>query len=240
VAASILLLSLGIAAGALTTLAGMGGGLLLLLGLSLVWDPAAALAASSPALLIGNLHRVWVFRQKIDWALARAFAIGAVPGALVGSLIAVSVPALYVSLLMALMTALSILRAIGKLRFHAPKGAIAPAGLVIGGLTGSSGGAAILTAPLFLSSGLVGESYVATTAISAVAMHLGRIAGYSAGGLFDRERVVWAVLLALTVVAGNLLGARLRAFTHKLPEGLIEHVTLVACVVLALAGIRKS
>src|SRR5262245_61550680 len=168
-AASFFLVLFGVAAGALTTVAGMGGGLLLLLGLAVVWNPAAALAASTPALLVGNFHRAFLYRKSIDWKLARAFSIGALPGAVVGSLVAVSVPALYVSLLMAAMTGLSILRALGKLEFHAPKAAITPAGLVIGGLTGSAGGAGILTAPLFLSSGLAGETYVATTAVSAVA-----------------------------------------------------------------------
>src|SRR5258706_12826466 len=239
-AASLLLVLFGVAAGALTTVAGMGGGLLLLLGLSLVWNPSAALAVSSPALLIGNLHRVFLYRQSIDWKLARAFSVGAVPGAVLGSLLAVSVPSLYVSLLMAAMTLLSILRALRKLQFHAPKAAIAPAGLVIGGLTGSAGGAAILTAPLFLSSGLAGETYIATTAASAVAMHLGRIAGYSAGGLFDRERILWALVLALAVIAGNIAGRRLRVLTEKLPESLIEHSILVVCVVLALIGIRQG
>ncbi|MBK7582770.1 MAG: sulfite exporter TauE/SafE family protein [Myxococcales bacterium] len=228
---------LGLAAGALTTVAGMGGGLMLLLSLSLLLGPAPALAATAPALLVGNLHRTWMFRSEVNWSVARAFALGAVPGALLGAGLAVSVPPALISGLMVLITLLSVVRALGKFQLRAPPGVMTPAGFLIGGLTGSAGGAAVLTSPLFLSTGLVGEAYTATTAVSAVAMHLGRIAGYGAGGLFTREVWQWAAVLALAVVAGNNLGRRVRKLTRRVPEGIIEHSVLVLSVVLALSGL---
>ena len=48
---------LGILAGILTTLAGLGGGMLLVLALSLTSSPVTELAATAPALSLGNLHR---------------------------------------------------------------------------------------------------------------------------------------------------------------------------------------
>lgn len=233
------LCALGTLAGALTTVAGLGGGLVLLISLSLLVDPLWALAVTTPALLIGNLHRSWVFRDRVEWPLVRAFAIGAVPGAALGGLAAVAVPLGVVNALMLLITLLSLARALGKLELAAPRRAFGPAGFVIGGLTGSAGGAAVLTAPLFLSAGLVGETYSGTIAAAAVAMHLGRIAGYGAGGLLTRELWLWAALLSAAVVLGNAVGRRVRRFTERLPAGLIEHVTLVLCTLLAVAGMGR-
>lgn len=234
------LFALGTLAGALTTVAGLGGGLLLLVSLSLWMNPLAALAVTTPALLIGNLHRSWVFRARVQWPIVRAFALGAVPGAALGSLAAAAVPLVVVNGLMLIVTLLSLARALGKLQLAPPRGAFTPAGFLIGGLTGSAGGAGVLVAPLFLSAGLVGETYSGTIAAAAVAMHLGRIAGYGAGGLLTRELWLWAALLAAAVVLGNAVGRRARRWTERLPEGLIEHVTLVICTLLAVAGVGRS
>lgn len=232
-------LALGLAAGVVTTVAGLGGGLLLLLGLSLLWDPVTALAVTTPALLAGNLHRIWLYREWVAWPTVKAFALGAVPGGALGALAAVSVPQVFVSVLMLAVTALSLARAFGKLELAAPPRAITPAGFVIGGLTGSAGGAAVLTGPLFLSVGLVGEAYAGTIAASGVAMHAGRLAGYGAGGLLTREVAGRAALIALALVCGNLLGKRLRVLREKLPEATLEHVALVVCVVLAVLGVGR-
>lgn len=236
----LLLLGLGLGAGVLTTLAGLGGGLLLLLCLSALWGPAAALAATSPALLAGNLHRSLLYRRSIDWRLAKSFVLGAFPGALAGGLVAASVPAVVLTSLMAGTTLVSLGRTLGLLRFDVPVCAVAPAGVAIGGLTGSSGGAGVLTAPLFLSSGLTGEAYVGTGAVAGVAMHFGRMCGYGAGGLFSRETAGAALILAVAVLAGNVLGTRARKLTRRLPEGLLEHAVLVICVALALLGLGRA
>ena len=73
----------GIAAGLITTVAGMGGGLLLLLVLAVIsGDPVQALVVTSPALLLGNGHRLWRYRHDVDRATALPLARGAVPTAL--------------------------------------------------------------------------------------------------------------------------------------------------------------
>ena len=51
------LAALGTIAGILTTLAGQGGGLFLLLAIAALVGPHEALAITAPALLLGNLHR---------------------------------------------------------------------------------------------------------------------------------------------------------------------------------------
>src|SRR5690606_26846795 len=119
-------------------------------------------------------------------------------------------------------TALSVLRSCLSWQWRVPERAMFPAGIVVGGLTGASGGAGMLLSPLLLSSGLTGVSYVATSAGCAVAMHGGRIFGYALGGMFTRELLVLAAVTTLAIVSGNLVGKRLRQLTARLPQNVLE------------------
>ena len=115
-----------------------------------------------------------------------------------------------------------------------------PAGAGIGVLTGTSGGAGVLVAPLLLSTGLSGQAYVATAALCAVAMHTGRVLAYGAGGLVTEETLIRTGILTAALLLGNLVGKRLR--TRLLDERRaqrLEMATLVVCVGLSLAGIGR-
>ncbi|MFO0572127.1 MAG: TSUP family transporter [Polyangiaceae bacterium] len=236
----LLLFGTGLLAGAISSVAGLGGGMLLLSVTSLAMGPLAALATTSPALLVGNLHRTWLHRKSIDWALARAFALGALPGAVCGALAAVSVPVVAIQCLLVVSTLFAVVRSLGYVSLRAPRQAMAPAGFVIGGLTGTAGGAGVLAGPLFLSAGLSGDAYAGTIASGAVAMHVGRIAGYGAGGLLEPELWGSSGLIAVGLVLGNGLGGRLRRALAGLPNGLVEHVVLALSVLFAVLGLGRA
>ena len=80
-----MVLLLGVLSGVLTTLAGLGGGMLLLLAIALLSSPQTALAVTAPALLLSNLHRAWVYRAHIARPVAVPFALGALPGSVLGA-----------------------------------------------------------------------------------------------------------------------------------------------------------
>jgi uncharacterized membrane protein YfcA len=229
----------GLLAGVLTTVAGLGGGLLLVLALSLVWGPGPALASTAVALMVGNVHRVVLFRHRVDRRVVGAFSLGAVPGALLGALLVVAVPERVVHAVMALLTLLAVLRAMDRLPWQPKPSQLAPGGALIGVLTGSAGGAGVLAGPLFLAAGLEGEAYVASTSAAAALMHGARILGYGVGGLFTPEVARHAALLALSIILGNTVGKRLRRVTAQAPARVIETVTLLVCVGLALAGLGR-
>src|SRR5262245_26584599 len=86
------LLVLGAVAGALTTVAGLGGGMLLVAVLSALHGGHDALALTAPALLASNLHRAYLFRKDVDVRTVRAFAIGAVPAAAVAGFFVPDIP----------------------------------------------------------------------------------------------------------------------------------------------------
>jgi uncharacterized membrane protein YfcA len=231
---------LGILAGVLTTLAGQGGGLFLLVGCSAIIGPHAALAVTAPALLFGNLHRAALLWRSIDRRVAAKIIAGALPGAIAGGLVAGIMPPIALKVTMVALTLIVIAKATGKLVFTVPGRALAPAGFVIGGMTGTAGGAGVLIAPLLLAWGLTGSAFVATTSLIAVATHAGRVLAYGATGLFARDLLVPTLVVALSITAGNAAASRLRNRMRILDGRLttwLEYGVLVVCVVLSVAGL---
>jgi uncharacterized membrane protein YfcA len=238
---------IGVLAGILTTVAGLGGGMILVLGLSVVWGPAAALASTAPALLIGNLHRLYLFRASVNRATAAAYACGALPGSIVGGLLTVAMPEQALSWLMVGMTVFAVTRALkgdsprpgATPQWHPGAAIIAPAGFGIGSLAATAGGAGMLAGPLLMATGLTGEAYIATGAAAAASMHVGRLIAYGAGGLISKEIVLYGGILAGAILVGNVIGRRMRQrFTHTVTTR-IEIVALVGCVTLAIVGIGR-
>src|SRR5687767_9435407 len=132
---TVLLLLLGVCAGALTTIAGQGGGLFLLLVCSVLVGPHAALAITAPALLFGNAHRALLYRSAIARPIAVRMILGAVPGAVAGGLLAGAMPPWVLNVLLIALTLLAIAKAIGLLRFDVPQAALGPAGFFVGLMT---------------------------------------------------------------------------------------------------------
>lgn len=230
------LAALGTIAGILTTLAGQGGGLFLLLAVAALLGPHEALAITAPALLLGNLHRASLFRQSIAWGTALRMIAGALPGAFVGGLLAGALPAWALQVTLVGLTLLAIARAMKWLSFGVPRWGLGPAGFFIGGMTGTAGGAGVLFSPVLLSTGLTGAAYVGSVSAVAVATHIGRVVAYGSNGFFTRELMLPVVVVALAIAAGNALGERARKRLSERATTRLEYGVLVVCVGVSLAG----
>jgi uncharacterized protein len=231
----------GVLAGVLTTMAGLGGGILLLLGLSLVWGPAAALAATAPAMLLSNTHRLWLMRAEVDRPIAKAFAWGAVPGSLAGGFLVAWMPETVLRWLMLAMTAAALGRALGLFTWRPRAAAMTSAGVGIGAISATAGGAGLMVGPLLMAAGLRGKQFVSTVAAAAVALHTGRVVAYGVGGMMTGETVLRAGLLTAALMGGNVLGLWLRdrVLNEQRAERL-ELGALLTCMGLSLVGIGQG
>jgi uncharacterized membrane protein YfcA len=231
------LIALSLLAGVITTLAGMGGGLVLLLGLSFFLDPLVALATTGPALLLGNLHRIALYSAHVQRPQALRLMLGAAPGALIGGLVAVALPEAVLRAAMVLLALLATAKVVFGLRFVPPANALVPGGAAIGFVTATSGGGGLISGPLLLASGLSGRPYVATGAVAAATVHVCRLAGYSVGGMMTRQIVVMGLVGAICIATGNLLGERARRWIPETAVPRIEVGVVLTCLGLALAGL---
>lgn len=232
------LLPLGLFAGILTTIAGLGGGILLTVCLSLALGPKAALVVTGPALLLGNAHRVWLLRRHVDGAVAQRFAGAALLGSALGGFLLPRVPDRAVALAMSATTALAVLRALGWVSLRPSPRTLVPLGFGVGALSATAGGAGVLAGPILSASGLRGAAYVGTAAVGAVAMHLGRVVSYGTSGLFDGRSLRAAAALVVALLLGNVVGARLRGRVSPTAGERLELGTLVvaAAATWFLAG----
>lgn len=232
------LLPLGLVAGAVTTLAGQGGGLLLVLVLSAFVGPHAALALTTPALFLGNAHRAWLCRKVVDRRLAWLTIAGVLPGAYLGGRFAGLASPAVLQWALVLVTALAIGKALRWLTLDVPRGAFVPAGAGIGILAGTSGGAGVLLGPLVHSTGLRGGAFVGTVAVIAVALHAGRLLAYGGAGLLKVSDLPAASLLAVGIFVGNFVGDRVRPKLGERLTGRVELSTLVGCAILSVLGVH--
>ena len=228
---------LGVGAGILTTVSGMGGGFVLLLSFALWTDPLSALALTAPALLIGNLHRAWMLRRGVDRPTAGSLVRGAFPGSLLGGLVASAAPRWLLSGVMLAMAGLALARVLG-LRWRPPTGATSPFAFFTGFVTATGGGAGVLQGPFLLARGLTGPTFVGTGAVGAVAMHLGRILAYGLGGAITARTLATGAGLAVAITVGNLLGKRISAHMGARMVDRIQVGVMVLSVGLALLGVR--
>jgi uncharacterized membrane protein YfcA len=222
-------------------MAGLGGGILLLLGLSVVWGPAVALATTAPAMLLGNLHRVWMLRTEVDRSIAKGFAWGAIPGSFAGGLLVTKTPDVVLRWLMLVMTAFAMGRALKLYDWRPRAWAMVPAGAGIGAISAAVGGAGLLVGPLFLSAGLTGKRFVATIAAAAVALHVGRVVAYGLGGLMTSETLLRGGVLTVSLIGGNFVGLALRdRYLNEVRARRLEFGALLVCVGLSVFGVGKG
>ncbi|MGE3540342.1 MAG: TSUP family transporter [Candidatus Tectimicrobiota bacterium] len=77
----------GLAASTVTTITGVGAGLIVYGTLGCCFDLKLLIALSAPAQLLSGALRLWVFRGAIRWSLGWRFFLGVLPGIYGGTLI---------------------------------------------------------------------------------------------------------------------------------------------------------
>lgn len=226
-----LLAALGVGAGVLSTLAGVGGSLFVVLVISTVYSPDLALAVTAPALLIGNAHRLYLFRRALGERdvkrRAVVFSLLAAPAAFVGGLLATEAPEDLLRGLLLGVLALAIARETGLLRFKVGKQAMVPAALGTGFFAATVGGGSMLMGPAYLASGLRTNAFVAACALTSVTMHLFRIPAYAMGGWMTSSTITGSVVLALALVMGNIVGQWCRRGLSERVSRTMTYGTLV-------------
>jgi uncharacterized protein len=227
---------LGILGGALTTVAGMGGGLTMVVALSLFLSPVEAFAITAPALLAGNIHRMQMYRDQLPWAEAWPVALGAMPAALAGGLLATTVPDAALQGLIVLVASLALVQAIFRLTMRPSKRWSPVAGALAGFVSATTGGGGVILGPFLLSRGLTGPAYVAAAATAAASVHVFRVISYHLGGAGTARTLALGAGLAVLLTLGNLLGDRLRRTLGHAVQARVQVGVMVACVGLALVG----
>lgn len=240
-------LALGLVVGFFAGLLGIGGGILVVPALALLFglqhfDPDhvmhLALGTSLASILFTGVHSTRSHHHlgNVRWAVWRACAAGAFAGTLGGAALAQRLPTHGLSLLFSAFTCYCALQ---LLLDHHPRPTrhlpgpfgLGVASLVVGtlcSLVGAGGG--IIAVPMFVACNMPLRQAIGTSAALAIPIALGGSAGYLAHGLGAGSLPVGAVgyvyLPALVgIVAGTLITVPLgaRACSH-LPVTRLRHI----------------
>ena len=227
----------GYVAATISGAAGFGGALLLLPLLSHLLGAKAAVPVLTVAQLLGNLSRVYLGRREVQWRPALLFCLGAVPLSVLGALLFASAPAPWlqrgIGAFLLLVVALRHTKLGGK---PIPENALAPAGAGVGLLSALAGSAGPLGAAVFLSLGLTRTAYVATEAVTAVAMHLTKTAVYGKYALLSPRSLVIGLLLGSAMWLGSWTGKRLIERLDEKRFALLVEVLLLVSALLLVIG----
>jgi uncharacterized membrane protein YfcA len=254
-----LYLALGLAAGTLAGLLGIGGGLVLVAALAWILPlrgfPAdatmqVALATSLATIVFTSLSstRAHWRRGAVRWPLVAWLTPGLLAGGVAGAVLATWLPsrllAVFVAvycLLSAWQLALGRTRAAAQAAAQVGRGLLAIAGVVIGAVSAVVGiGGGSMTVPLLVWRGVVPVQAVATSAACGFAIAVASVAGYvfaPRAAAFALPAgtvgyVYWPAALAMAVT--SVLSAPLGAsWAHRLPPTRLRQVFAAFLVLIA-------
>ena len=231
------LLLVGVAAlvgSAITAVAGLGGGILLLSVLLQFLNPLEAIPVHAVIQFASNSFRAFILRHDVDWGVVARFALLLLPSGVLGLLVAEAFPvgvgrifiAIFALILVwwpQALTSMSSLLGNGR-RSFVPLGAIAGFLNIPFGVTGPA------IAPVFRRELPIRTAMVATFAMAQTSGHLTKIVLFAGDGFRYGDQ--WSLVLVgvTAVMAGTWFGTRI---LRHLSERLFSHLFRFALTVIS-------
>jgi len=235
----LILISSALVAAILASVAGFGGSVIMLPVLVWTLGVTDSIPVLTVAQLIGNLSRVALNRLDLNWQVIWRFALGAIPSAIIGGIIFARTPA---AALVELLGVFLILMVIyrhtrwGKnvklsLRGFTPLGAIAG---ILSAILGTVGP---LVAPFFLAFGLVMGAYIGTEAMTAVTMHITKLAVYGSYSLIDVRTLLFGLGIGAIMILGTFLGKKM---LKRIPEIIFPYIIEITLLVSGIVFVVQN
>lgn len=196
------------AAGTLGGIVGTGSSLVLMPILVVMFGPRHAVPIMAVAAIMGNLGRVLAWRRDIDWRACGAFCTTAVPGAMLGARMLLTIPPglAEAALGVFFLALIPVRRWLARRAFRLGLGHLALLGAPLGLLTGLVVSTGPLTVPLFTFHGLERGAFLGTEAAASVGMYAAKVATFQAFGALPAQVVLQGLLVGLTLMAGSFIG----------------------------------
>lgn len=202
------LIGIAVLASTLSSVAGFGGSLLVLPVLVHTAGPLVAIPAFTIAGMMSNAARSLLGRSLISWSVVRAFLVGAIPGAVLGSFVFVSIPAEWMQRSLAAFIVAMMFTGHRSAPRRWPFGLIAAAGGGSAFLSGVFGFSGPISAAIFFAQGLSPAAYVASEATAAMVVHAVKIVAYDRLSALTPEALWLGLIVGGAMTVGAWLGRR--------------------------------
>jgi len=213
---------------------GFGSALILILFGSLIFPIKETIAITTIFFLIHTVVRTLVFREHIDWPISKVVIISSIPFTVVGAVLMVRAPTLLLEQILGISVLLHIankyLKVFPKIKFN--RAMLIGTGAVYGFTTGIIGTGAVIKAAVFSHLGLRKERFIATMAVTAVAINVIKVPIFTSYGLVSREN--WWLVIGFTIIA--LIGAQIgKLVIRRIDPHAFKKVIDVLLVITAIS-----
>lgn len=217
----------------ISTVASMGGGLLILACTSLLLPLSQVVPLNGVIILAGQITRAIQFRKHIDWSITRPFIPGSIIGAVAGSLVYFSLPEVFLALMLgSVMLWFTWVPATDRSRALAAR--IPHPWFVVGiihtFLSTVSGGGGLMQS-LMVNSRLNKQAVVGTIAGTLLFMAVFKSVGYLMAGFDYRPYLGMIGLCWVMGIAGTSLGSWC---LDSLPDHVFRQIVRISVTIFAL------
>jgi uncharacterized membrane protein YfcA len=224
-------LAVGLLAGAVSGIIGTGSSIMLVPVLVYQFGPKEAVPIMAVAAVMGNLARILAWWRDIDWRATFAYAVTAVPMAVLGAKTLLVLPshAVDIAIGLFLIAAIPVRRRLIshgiKLNFRH----LAVIGALAGYVTGIVVTTGPITVPIFLMYGLVKGAFLATEGAASLAIYVAKVLAFRSFGAMPLDIFIKGLITGSSLMAGTFVAKR---FVMKLePESfryMLEGLMLVS------------
>ncbi|MBC7380952.1 MAG: sulfite exporter TauE/SafE family protein [Burkholderiaceae bacterium] len=234
-------LALGLVAGTVGGLVGFGTSIMLMPALVIVFGPREAVPIMAIASIMGNASRVAAWWREVDWRATMAYSVTAIPFAALGATTLLSLPVGYVEAAMGLffIVMIPVRRWMARQHWKLAAWQLSIVGAGIGFLTGLVVSTGPINAPFFLMYGLVKGGYLATEALSSVAVYLAKAITFRSMGALPLEIIGKGLIVGCSLVGGAFFAKRfVRQLDAQRFRALMDGLLLVAGLTMLWAAWR--
>jgi uncharacterized membrane protein YfcA len=236
----LLLALVGFLTAALSGVAGLGGGTILIATLYAVGlTPAVAIPLFSVVQFVSNLTRTLSYLRHVEWRALGWFALTGVPTPFLVAPLVVNAEVAWIQILLGLLILISLRPTRPDHTPMGPRRAFALAGLLNGTIGMFVGATGLFVGRLFFRPEWRKETIVGTLAATQALGHVLKVAGFATIGFALSQHLDLLLPLVAAVILGTLAGRRLH---NRLPEAtfrrLFQLILAVLSTLLIINGVR--
>ena len=203
-------LAVGLLAGMISGIIGTGASIILVPVLVYQFGPKEAVPIMAVAAIMANLARILAWWREVDWRATAAYAIPAVPAAVLGAKTLLVLPAHVVDVAIGLFLIAMVpgRRWLAGHRFKLKLWHLAIIGAVVGYITGIVVTTGPVTVPIFLMYGLVKGAFLSTEAAGSLAIYVAKVLAFRSFGAMPWDTFVKGLITGSSLMAGTFIAKR--------------------------------
>jgi uncharacterized membrane protein YfcA len=220
----------------LSAVAGLGGGVILLLVIAQFVAPTTAIPIQGAIQLVSNGSRAALLRINIEWRVVGWSSLLLLPASLLGVTLATAVPDDAIRLALAAFVLIlawrpQLLKGSPSTAEGDRRGMLLGLGAASGLLNTTVGASAPVTSPFFRAVTATHVAFVATAAATQVAAHITKLIAFSANGWNITEHLDMIGVGVVGVVVGSWIGTRL---LDRIPTDRLDSIFKAVLTTLAI------